>query len=49
MPLLEEGAAYMVAEVAMVVGDPVYARVAAGAGTQIGAIRKDNDNGTCML
>jgi hypothetical protein len=49
MPLLERGAAYMVSEQTLVVGDPVYVRVAAGAGTVIGAIRKDNDSGTCLL
>lgn len=49
MPLLERGAAYMVAEVTLVVGDPVFVRFATGTGTQIGAIRKDHDSNTCML
>jgi hypothetical protein len=54
MPLLERGAAYMVAEQTMVVGDPVYVRVANGAGgagatNTPGVIRKDSDTGTCLL
>jgi hypothetical protein len=43
-PVLVEGAAWVVSEVAFAVNDPVFVRFAAGAGgTQLGAIRKDAD------
>lgn len=49
MGVLREGSIYVQAEQTMAVGDDVYVRVAAGAGTVLGAIRKDNDAGTCLL
>lgn len=50
LPVAELAPVYMVAEEAMLVGDPVYARFSANGGnTTIGAIRNDPDGGTCML
>lgn len=47
--VLDEGAVWVLTEVALNPGDPVYVRFAAGTGTQIGAFRKDNDTNTARL
>ena len=44
MPVLEEGAVWLLGEEAMAVGDDVFVRFAAGAGgSQLGAVRNDAD------
>lgn len=48
--VLHEGRMYVLPEQAVAVGDPVYARIAAGAGgTQLGAFRMDADTASAQL
>lgn len=49
IPVLAHGEVWVVCEEAMAVTDDVYVRRAAGAGTQLGAVRDDVDNDTCTL
>jgi hypothetical protein len=50
VPLCEEGGIWVYAEEAMAEGDPVYLRIASGAGgTVLGAFRNDADTASCVL
>jgi hypothetical protein len=50
VPMVEQGGIWVFTEEAVVDGDPVYVRIASGAGgSQIGAFRNDADTASCVL
>lgn len=49
MPILRQGKIFVTPETNVSAGDPVYYRVTAGVGEQLGAFRNDDDGGDAVL